>query len=167
MRRCSAGCENACDAYIEEMSVEHLRKEDALGYLERVHLDDVSITDPVLREAIFVYAKDENQGAHPYFLGLCADVALQALRWGEALQPKDYQTVGTLADKERQTTARLLRYVDEDVSNAVRAMSVCRAFDRDLYRHVASALHFDDSNAAFRILTRFSFVRETDWHGER
>ena len=131
--------------------VGHLSKADA-----RVYLQKSGISDTALAEALIDYASVAPDDAHPFYLGLCGDVVLAAAKRGIQLSTSDFLNVPK--DKSKELRNRLLRYVDEDIRDAVHALSACRAFDRDLYLKLGESLRFSATSASFRILTRFSFV---------
>jgi len=72
------------DAFVEWSPVGHLATGDGLAYLEHA-----GVGDQVLRLALTRYASVGVGEVHPYFLGLCADVALAAGRRGGCLDPAD------------------------------------------------------------------------------
>lgn len=137
------------DLHIDEVG--HLSKADA-----RIYLQKSGISDAALAEALIDYASVAPDDAHPFYLGLCGDVVLAAAKRGIQLSTSDFLNVPT--DKSKELRNRLLRYVDEDIRDAVHALSACRAFDRDLYLKLGESLRFSATSASFRILTRFSFV---------
>lgn len=100
---------------------------------------------------------------------MCADIVLAARGRGETLTVDDFQGIPQLDHKCQILIKRLLKYVDEDVRDAVDALSASRAFNRELYFVLGQALHFQATNASFRCLTRFSFIwqaegRDQDWY---
>jgi hypothetical protein len=131
--------------------VGHLSKTDAEDYLQKA-----GVSDTALVKALIDYASVAPNEAHPFYLGLCADVVLAAAKGGIQLGATDFLKIPT--DKCKELINRLLRYVDEDVRDAVHALSACRGFDRDLYLKLSESLRFYATSASFRILTRFSFV---------
>ncbi|GAA3112787.1 hypothetical protein [Nonomuraea salmonea] len=68
------------EQYIDHRLVGHLTTADATQYLTLA-----GITDPAMRTALVTYASTAPNEVHPYFLGLCADVALAA---GPPPQPR-------------------------------------------------------------------------------
>ncbi len=73
------------DAFVETWPVGHLASGDALAYLEKA-----SVGDGQLRLALVDYASVGPGEVHPYFLGLCADVALAARRRGSRLDAASF-----------------------------------------------------------------------------
>ena len=71
------------DAFVDTRPVGSLAAVDALAYLEKSGVEG----EP-LREALAGYAAVGPGEVHPYFLGLCADVALAAQRRGDRLDPR-------------------------------------------------------------------------------
>ena len=94
---------------------------DALAYLERAGVEGEG-----LREALTGYAAVGE--VHPYFLGLCADVALAAQRRGDRLDPASFGQSGELAGKQLDLARRLLAWVPAEVEYAILALSACRSF---------------------------------------
>lgn len=139
------------DLHIDKVG--HLSKADAMVYLQKA-----GVKDTALAEVLIDYASVAPDDAHPFYLGLCADVVLAAAKRGIQLSPSDFPNVPT--DKSKELRNRLLRYVDKDIQDAVHALSACRAFDRDLYFILGKSLHFHATPASLRILTHFSFVWE-------
>ena len=139
----------------------HLTEADAAQYLERAGVDD-----PDMRRCLVAYAQVAPDEVHPLYLGLCADIAIAASDKGTPLTPRDFRNVPQAADKGKGLMDRLLRYVDEDMGYAVRALSACRAFDSEIYFKLGNALRFHATEAAFQMLVRFSFVWGTAKHGE-
>lgn len=143
--------------YVDTQLVWHLNEVNAQVYLQRV-----GIKDAQLRESLITYASVEADQVHPLFIGLCTDVVLAAEKRGETLTSADFQNVPQVTQKSKVLIEQLLKYADEEVKDAVYALSTCRAFNRDIYLKLGQALNFNATNASFRSLTRFSFVWQSD-----
>ncbi len=146
---------------LDAQLVWHMKAKDAFTYLEKVGIEDTNLS-----ESLINYASFESDQVHPLFLGMCADVVLTAKEKGETLTPEDFTTTLQMEQKLKILLERLLKYVDDDVRDAVDALSACRAFDRQLFFHLGDELRFDATNASFRLLTRFSFVWQAEQQGQ-
>ena len=82
------------DAFVETWPLGHLASGDALAYLEKA-----GVEDDQLRLALLDYASVGPGEVHPYFLGLCADVALAAQRRGSTLAPASFAQSEELTGK--------------------------------------------------------------------
>jgi tetratricopeptide (TPR) repeat protein len=163
------------EEYLDIQLVGHLSETDAAKYLERAGVADVA-----MRQCLVEYAQVAPNQVHPFYLGLCADVALAASEKGTTLTLEDFRSAlqtaetspfekggrGILLNKGTELMNRLLRYVDAEVGYAVRALSACRAFDREIYFKLGDALNFQATEPAFQVLTRFSFVWPAERRGE-
>ncbi len=148
------------DNQVEYRLIGNLSEESAQEYLLHANIED-----PAKRSLICAYAAVEPGQVHPLFLGLCADILLEAEERKIELAPNEFAGSPEAFDVGATLVERLLRYVDEETADAVRAVSACRAFDRDIYFKLARELHFSDTDQAFRKLTRFSFVSPIEGRG--
>jgi tetratricopeptide (TPR) repeat protein len=139
-----------------------LGEADARGFLQQ---PGVAITDSGLQQSLLEYARLGTNEIHPLHLGLLADIVLAAREKGEQLMAQDFTTVPDLAQKNRDLLRRLLRRVDADLATAVRALSVCRGFNRDIYFILADGLRYSASHARFEAPIRLSFVRSVAEQG--
>jgi len=143
----------------------HLSARDAEDFLRKSE-----ITEPDLVAALIKYAsinsEEKDLQVHPFYLGLCADVVLIERKQGITLQAADFAVIPKLENKTRELIDRLLRYVDEEVREAVHCLSACRAFNDELYFKLGEECHFQATAANFRILKRFSFVWQDRERGE-
>jgi ADP-ribosylglycohydrolase/tetratricopeptide (TPR) repeat protein len=135
------------ERYLNFRLVGHLTSLDAHHYLSMA-----GITDPPMREALVEYASTAPDEVHPYFLGLCADVALAA---GSRLTPGDFTG---LVNKERDLAHRLLQWTPAEAEYGILAVSACRAFTAETFRHLGQELDFPCDRSAFSRLTAFSFI---------
>jgi tetratricopeptide (TPR) repeat protein len=119
-----------------------------------------ALADPELQTALIDLARVGPDEVHPYYLGLCVDVVLAAWRKGEPLTPSTLVDNQGRGDTEELLIRRLLRYAEEEVAEAVRALSATRAFDLAIYRMLGHDLKFQATDPAFRTFIGFSFV----WH---
>jgi tetratricopeptide (TPR) repeat protein len=147
--------------YVDLRHVGPLPAEYAFEYLRRAEIDD-----PVMQECLVSCSQVSIGQVHPLYLGLCADVVLAARAKGEILAPEEFQGTKQAADKATELTRRLLRYVDDDIAYPVRALSACRAFDRDLYFKLGEALKLGVTEQSFQALIRLSFVWRVERRGE-
>jgi tetratricopeptide (TPR) repeat protein len=141
------------DSKVEFRLIGNLSGASAQEYLIRAHVADAG-----KRALVCTYAEVEPGQVHPLFLGLCADIILEASERNIELAPDEFVKNQGVANIGEILIDRFLRYVDEGTRDAVRAVCACRAFDRDIYFKLARELHFNDTDYAFRKLTRFSFV---------
>jgi tetratricopeptide (TPR) repeat protein len=141
------------DSKVEYQLVGNLSQNSAQEYLQSANVED-----PTQRVLLCSYAEVEPGQIHPLFLGLCADIVLEASARKIDLAPNEFAKSSEEVDIGGKLVDRLLRCVDEGTGDAVRAISACRAFDRDIYFKLARELHFNDTDHGFRKLTRFSFV---------
>lgn len=146
---------------LDTQLVWHLKEKDARHYLQQSGIEEAELCESLVR-----YARLESEQVHPLFLGLCADVVLTARERGETLRAEDFQSIPQLDHKCQVLIERLLKYVDEDVRDAVDALSASRAFNRELFFTLGQALHFQATDASFRCLTHFSFIWQAQEKGE-
>lgn len=139
----------------------HLKEKDALHYLQQSGIEEAELC-----ESLVAYACLESEQVHPLFLGLCADVVLTAREAGETLTAEDFHNIPQLDHKCQSLVQRLLRYVDEEIKDAIDALSASRAFNKEIYFVLGQALHFQATNASFRCLTRFSFIWQAEGRGQ-
>jgi hypothetical protein len=98
---------------------------------------------------------------HPYFLGLCADVALAAQRRGDRLDPASFDQSGELAGKQLDLARRLLAWVPAEVEYGILALSACRSFNCHTFSYLGQRLEFGHQRSDFDRLTAFSFISPT------
>ncbi|MEM8504586.1 MAG: hypothetical protein AAF716_15695 [Cyanobacteria bacterium P01_D01_bin.1] len=146
--------------YVCLKSVDDLAASDAEIFLTRA-----GVADAALRQSLIRYASVKEGQVHPLHLGLCADVVLEAAAQGVALVPGDFSGVAAFQEKSAYLIEQLLKYVDEGLRDAIRALSACRAFDFEIYRLLGEALNFTVDTAIFRRLVGFSFVRQVAQRG--
>ncbi len=147
--------------YVCLKSVDDLAASDAEILLRRAGVEDAA-----LRESLIRYASVEAGAVHPLHLGLCADVVLEAAAKGIALVPGDFSEVREFRDKSAYLIEQLLKYVDDGLRDAIRALSACRTFDFEIYQVLGEKLGFDAKKASFRKLVGFSFVRQVAQQGD-
>ena len=95
---------------------------------------------------------------HPYFLGLCADVALAAQWRGSWLDPGSFAQSGEPAGKHLDLARRLLAWVPPEVEYAILALAACRSFTYRTFRHLGERLEFGHQRSDFGRLAAFSFI---------
>ncbi len=139
--------------YIDHFPVGPLTDREARHYLAKAHIDD-----PAVQTKLLEFAHVAPQQIHPLALGLGTDAVLAAVRKGTDLQAADFVSLPQLGDKVKLLIQQLLRWVDSDVAFAIRALSACRTFDKEIYYALASSLHYRATAASFAQLTRLSFV---------
>ncbi len=136
---------------LDTQFVWHLSAADAEKYLK-----NAGIPDADLQQSLIACASVTPDQVHPFYLGLCADVVRTAAR---PPSPSDFASIPATAAKSKMLIGRLLKHVgDAELGDAIRALSACHDFDRDLYLMLGKSLHFQATAAKFRILTHFSFV---------
>ncbi|BAZ27892.1 TPR repeat protein [Cylindrospermum sp. NIES-4074] len=144
--------------------VNHLSPVDADEYLRRAE-----VTNEELRKSVIAYGSVAVNQVHPFLLGLCADVVLQAKEQKVNITPADFPKTPETANKAKLLIELLLKHADREIRRAVHALSACRAFNFDIYRVLGENLHFQTTKVAFEILTEFSFVWDMqelgkDWY---
>src|SRR6266516_4489104 len=144
------------DAYVDVWPVGHLTTGDGLAYLEKA-----GVGGEPLRLALTQYASIGLGEVHPYFLGLCADVALAAHRRGGTLDPGSFAQSGELAGKERELARRLLAWVPPEVEYGILALSACRSFTHSTFSYLGDQLGFPHQRSDFARLVAFSFIVPT------
>ncbi|MCX7596259.1 MAG: hypothetical protein N2235_21380, partial [Fischerella sp.] len=159
--------------YLDTQLVNHLCAADADEYLQRA-----GISDEALRQSAIAYASVAENEVHPFLLGLSADVLLRVNPTpspspqpgrGVNEQFEGLDINASLAEKAKQLTNRLLKYVNREICRAVHALSACRAFNYEIYDMLGRELDFHATKPSFQILTEFSFVwkvqaRGKDWY---
>ncbi len=144
------------DAYVDAWPVGHQATATALAYLGKAGVEGER-----LRRALADYASVGPDEVHPYFLGLCADVALAAQRRGGQLDPASFAQSGELAGKELDLARRLLAWVPPEVEYGILALSTCRSFTYRTFRHLGEQLGFPHQRSDFGRLVAFSFISPT------
>lgn len=139
--------------YIDNKTLQELSRSDALIYLDKAGIEDKKMRDCLVR-----YAKVTNSRVHPLLLGLCADVILLAAEQGESLTPQEFRRSGETTLRVREIIDKLLSYAKLDVRYAIRALSACRSFDKEIYYLLGQAIRFHPTESSFELLTQFSFV---------
>ena len=146
--------------HVQLESVDDLVESDA-----KIFLQQAGVTDAALQESLIRYASVEAGRVHPLYLGLCADVVLEAAVKRVALVPGDFSERKEFREKSVDLIKRLLFYVDDGLRDAIRALSACRAFNFEIYRLLGEKLSFAVDRATFRKLVGFSFVRQVAQQG--
>jgi ADP-ribosylglycohydrolase/tetratricopeptide (TPR) repeat protein len=141
------------DEFVEAWPVGYLASGDALAYLEKA-----GVEDDQLRLALVDYASVGPGEVHPYFLGLCADVALAARRRGGMLDLASFAQSKELAGKELALARRLLVWVPPEVEYAILALSACRSFTYRTFRYLGERLEYPYHRSDFARLVAFSFI---------
>jgi tetratricopeptide (TPR) repeat protein len=149
------------DSFVDVQLIGHLSTTDAMTYLERA-----GITNAAMRECLVRYVQFKPDDIHPFYLGLCADAILASEARGVPLTPEDFHTTPQLEARAAELLDRLLRYVDVHMEYAVRALSACRAFNRNIYFVLGAALNFQATASEFQVLCAFSFVWRAEVQGE-
>jgi ADP-ribosylglycohydrolase/tetratricopeptide (TPR) repeat protein len=144
------------DAFVDACPVGSLATEDALVYLDRAGISDVR-----LQEALAEYAAVGPGEVHPYFLGLCADVALAAQRRGGELDPASFGQSDEIVAKQLDLARRLLAWVPAEVEYAILALSACRSFTYRTFSYLGERLEFPHQRSDFDRLVAFSFISPT------
>ena len=148
--------------YVCLKSVDDLVASDAEIFLTRA-----GVGDAALRESLIRYASVEAGRVHPLHLGLCADVVLEAAAKGVALVPGDFSEVAAFQEKSAYLIEQLLKWVDEGLRDAIRALSACRAFDSEIFQLLGEKLRFSVEDATFKRLKSFSFIRQVAQRGDK
>jgi len=141
------------EQFVDEQPVGYLTTADALAYLEKA-----GVGDERLRRALADYASVGPEQVHPYFAGLCADVALAAQRRGVGLDPASFAELGELAGKELDLARRLLAWVPPEVEYGILALSACRSFSYEIFSYLGEQLGFPHQRSDFGRLVAFSFI---------
>jgi tetratricopeptide (TPR) repeat protein len=146
--------------YFDTRLVGYLSTEDAVEYL-----DKAGVKDSKIQKILISISQVEIDQIHPLYLGLCGDIVL-AVPQGQKIDPTELAGSEKRNDKLRILIDRLLRYCDQDLTQAVTALAVARAFDRKLFFALGNSLHFFATEATFRQLVRFSFIWPIQGKGE-
>ncbi len=146
--------------FVEGYLVGCLRRHDAADYLT-----SVGVNDETLQAALLDYAEQEPGKVHPYYLGLCADVALAAQARNVTLTAAEFKGVPSLSQKGEILLGRLQRYVTDGVRDALAPLCACRSFDYELFKRLMSALDLNATKTDFDHLTEFSFVWQAETAG--
>ena len=141
--------------HIDTQLIGQLSREDATDYLSKI-----GITDQHLIDNIATFAEVERNQIHPLFLGLCADVILEAEKQGQHLKAEEFSHLPRTGEKGQELINRLLKYCTPNVRAAVEALAASRTFDLPVYMEVGRALHLQVSAPDFKELIKFSFIRE-------
>jgi tetratricopeptide (TPR) repeat protein len=140
--------------------VGYLSELDAVEYLNRV-----AISEPSLQQQLILYASVQPAEVHPLYLGLCADVVLQARTQKIDLTAADFTTLPDIRSRSKALMERILKYVNQEICYAVNALIACRTFDYKLYQRLGEELGFSATRPAFNFLTQFSFVWQAEQRG--
>jgi len=144
--------------YIDTQLIGHFTETDARGYLEKS-----DIRNDTIQCSLIELAKVETDQIHPFYLGLCVDIILQANLNGISLSNHDINQwlKDQAGNKEQELIKRFLKYVDTvDLANCIKAVSLCRSFDFELYFELGKKLNLLVSEPLFKTLINFSFVKE-------
>jgi ADP-ribosylglycohydrolase/tetratricopeptide (TPR) repeat protein len=141
------------DSFVDLVHVGSLSAVDAMTYLEKA-----GVAVEALRHALVAYASDDG-GVHPYYLGLCADVALAAAARGQALDPRSFRTSAQLTARDQELAGLLLRWTQPDDEYRLMALAACRSFTYDTFSYLGQQLGFGHEWDDFARLVGFSFVR--------
>ncbi|MDR3585548.1 MAG: tetratricopeptide repeat protein [Desulfosporosinus sp.] len=136
---------------------------DAREFLEKVSIKDIPTQD-----ALLAVARVEVNQVHPFYLGLCADIILQAETYEEFLEKSQIFNwlENKKGDKARQLIDTLLKYIEiKDMDLSVKALSLARTFDFELYEEIAKRLKLLYSSSSFDSIVSFSFVKKTKING--
>jgi hypothetical protein len=144
------------DEFVDSWPVGHLATPEALDYLEKAGVEDEQ-----LRQVLAGYAAVGPGEVHPYFLGLCADVALVAQRRGSRLDPASFARSGELAGQQLDLARRLLAWVPAEVEYGILALSACRSFTYRTFGYLGEQLGFPHQRSDFGRLVAFSFISPT------
>jgi hypothetical protein len=149
--------------YLGTFTVDHFSDIDAHSYLKKAE-----VYDTALRARLCDYARVAPYEVHPLYVGLGADVVLQAARRGRHLTAEDFPEEPDVEKKPKILVERLLMEATEDVEYAVRSLAAARAFDRSLFEMLGNwrRSRYSATDAAFDTLTRFSFVWEAETREE-
>ncbi len=134
-----------------------LSDRDAETYLLLAGIDDAALRNQLREDARVAPGQ-----IHPFSLGLGADL-VHVLNANTSTPSADEAilTAPHAEDRRRQLVDRFLRYVDANTRDTVLAVSVCRSFDRKIYRYLGDELDFETSRTGFRSLTEFSFIQQS------
>ena len=141
--------------YLDVRKVDLFSEADAEDYLTKRQ-----VADAELRKAIIAYASATRGEVHPLLLGMAADVVELAEERDEVLKAQDFSDAPGLDSKERLLINRMLKYMEDTEEYAIRALSVCRVFDYEIYERLGEKLHFQTEMPRFKRLTEYSFVTQ-------
>ena len=144
--------------FIDAHLVGNLSGKDAREYLNRLSADNPDLFNDNLIEAVIKYTRGTEEDVHPFYLGLAAEVVMNAAKQGTQLTAGDFEDIPETEKKHRKLVNRLLKYVSSGIHNGVIALSACRSFDFKTFRTLGEKLQFQSFRSDFDQIIRFSFV---------
>lgn len=129
--------------YFEQYAVGKLPDEDANYFLEKCKIEN-----PEIRKIIIEASK-----GLPHFLDIAVDTHHEILnRFNREPQIEDF------AKNQQDVLDRFLRYLDRTEIETLKALSVARMWDRELFELIVKEFRTGYPLTAFNDLCRFSFV---------
>ncbi len=119
----------------------------ALEYLRKAL--PASAEDQPMLECLCDVARVSPDEVQPWLLGLCVDVVLAARRHGQTLLPADFANRPAVINRVDWLVNRLLLCVGVEERQAIPALSVCRAFDWEIYTELGRQIGFTTSSRTF------------------
>jgi tetratricopeptide (TPR) repeat protein len=139
----------------DRQQVEYLGASDAGEYLGRAEVE------PSWRPALAGMATVEERGVQPFYLGLLVDV-YRLLGQSGQLDLAAFEREPETADKLTEAVRRLESAATPVLATAIRALSACLSFDRDVFFALGDRMRFAATRDVFDTLTGLSFVRRDE-----
>ncbi len=145
---------------VDVWELEELSPEDCAAYVaSRIRAAGAEEGEPLAGELGGLI--HETTGGHALYLGICADIACEALRQGRTPTAADFDPAhasGVSEDRLRYLLDRLLREVPPERRQLVDRAALPLCFDRDILRAMLPPERRADLRGAFGWLTRLSLV---------
>jgi hypothetical protein len=122
-------------------------------------LISAGIGDAALQQAILSSARRTETQVEPLSLALCVDVVTKSQGRNAQFTPDVFSTIK--ASSEDRVTAlaeKLLHYQETNTGTALLALSVCRAFDRNIFDKLGKEINFQVTDAVFDAVIKYSFI---------
>ncbi|MGA8429780.1 MAG: tetratricopeptide repeat protein [Candidatus Sulfotelmatobacter sp.] len=145
---------------VEVHRVEDLSVADAQTFLV-----SAGINAEPMRNKLVEYCATTKGFVHPLYLAFCADIIQRATTNGNSINFDDFPALPDTQDRTNELVRQLLRYVDKEYEVAIRALSVCRLFDENVYFLLGRMLNYKTIAPSFEVITTFSFISPFDSRG--
>jgi tetratricopeptide (TPR) repeat protein len=149
--------ERIADHYVDACPVEGVSRAAAAAYLRASGVNDQETIDVILD-----HARAPGGGVHSFKLGLCADVAISAVRNGTGVAGEAFPDAPEPGDGGEALIDRLRQREGAASWQSVAALSACRSFDRNLYADLMETMKLGRPAGSFDRLREFSFVLEIE-----
>jgi tetratricopeptide (TPR) repeat protein len=139
--------------YLDQRHIACFTRHDAQEYLKRAGVD------PQMHRCMLEAAQESPDQIHPFYLGLCVDIWKLSLLSNKPLTPGNFIQNPEVEEKRKELKFRLLRTVNQRISDTIDVLRICRTFDEELYYYLGDKLHLAPDRSTFDIIKGFSFVR--------